>query len=78
VKKILASIRALRSALFAPLALTAPCYISTGMSDLQSQMNAAMEEAWHWRRLLRADPCCLCDDCRARSRCPRFAEAEGV
>jgi hypothetical protein len=45
VKKILVSIRALRSALFAPLALTAPHSISTGMSDLQSQMNAAMEEA---------------------------------
>jgi hypothetical protein len=45
VEKILASIRAPRSALFAPLALTAPRSISTGMSDLQSQMNAAMEEA---------------------------------
>ena len=45
MKKMLASIRALRSTLFAPLALTAPRSISTGMSDLQSQMNAAMEEA---------------------------------
>ena len=45
MKKILASIRALRFALFAPLALTAPRSISTGMSDLRSQINAAMEEA---------------------------------
>jgi hypothetical protein len=44
VKKIPVSIPALRSTFFVPLALTAPRSISTGMSDLQSQMNAAMEE----------------------------------
>lgn len=45
VKKILASILAPRSALFVPLALTAPRSISMGMSDPQSEMYAAMEEA---------------------------------
>jgi hypothetical protein len=39
--------RALRSALFAPLALTASHSISTGMSDPQSEMYVvALEEAW--------------------------------
>ena len=45
VEKTLASIRLSPPRSLHPLALTAPRSISTGMSDLQSQMNAGMEEA---------------------------------